>query len=250
MNIYFIFSFYNEYRRYIEAAGSDNTVEEITENIQDNFLKKADEMLLQVNERYLVGLSVNNSKIIAWFNNQPYHTSTLSLHLLHNAMIKSKLGQEFSIELSNHPFPFRLDSIAEIASADASLGFQLAISISIAMAFVSSLYIMFYIKERESQAKMLQLVNGLNVSTYWITSFLFDFATFILISSVMLCTLWSFREPGWSTVRDLLPAALSLVFFGFAVLQIIFFASELFTDPANGFIRMTLFFIITGKCDL
>lgn len=205
-------------------------------------------MLVRLNERYLAGMSLdNNSQIIAWFNNQPFHTSALALDLVHNAMIKSKLGSEYSVKVSNKPLPFRVESTMSLLMASNNMGFQLATNISFAMAFVSSFYIMFYIKERVSKAKLLQFVSGLNVSTFWITSFIFDFATYILSAFILILTLWAFQEDGWKTVQDLSPAFVSLVLFGFSMLPITFLFSLVFSIPSTGFVRMTIFYVFTGK---
>lgn len=205
-------------------------------------------MLVRLNAQYLAGMSVSNtSDIIAWFNNQPFHTTALSINLIHNAMVKSTLGADYSIEVSNSPLPFRVESTMSLLMAGSNMGFQLATNIGFSMAFVSSFYLMFYIKERVSKAKLLQFVSGLNISTFWITSFIFDFATYILTSLILAITLLAFQEEGWSTIKELTPAFISLVVFGFSMLPMTFVSSLLFSIPSTGFVRMTIFFIFTGK---
>lgn len=54
-----------------------------------------------------------------------------------------------------------------------------------AVAFVASLFILFYINERSSGSKNLQMVSGVNVFVFWITSFLCDLIVFFL----MLCVI-------------------------------------------------------------
>lgn len=208
-------------------------------------------MLVRLNARYLAGMSlVNDTQIVAWFNNQPFHTAPLSVNLVHNAVVRAKFGEDYSIHVSNSPLPFRVESTMSLLMAGSNMGFQLATNISFAMAFVSSFYIMFYIKERVSKAKLLQFVSGLNISTFWTTSFLFDFATFILTVVILMITLFAFQEDGWSTISDLTPAFVTLVAFGFAMLPLTFISSLMFSIPSTGFVRMTIFFIFTGKMKL
>lgn len=234
----------------MEGHGADNTIDEFEEDIQDHFLDLAKTMLVRLNSRYLAGMSVNSTHstdIIAWFNNQPFHTTALSINLIHNAMIKATLGPEYNIKVTNSPLPFRVESQMSMLMAGSNMGFQLATNISFAMAFVSSFYLMFYIRERVSKAKLLQFVSGLNVSTFWLTSFIFDFATYILTAFILVITLIAFQEDGWSTINDLTPAFVTLIVFGFSMLPMTFVSSLLFSIPSTGFVRMTIFFIFTGK---
>lgn len=204
---------------------------------------------MRLNAQYLAGMSLssNTTEIIAWFNNQPFHTTALSISLVHNAMLRATLGPDYNIKVINSPLPFRVESRISMLMAGNNMGFQLATNISFAMAFVSSFYLMFYIKERVSKAKLIQFVSGLNVSTFWTTSFLFDFATYILTAFILVLTLIAFQEDGWSSISDLTPAFVTLVVFGFAMLPMTFVSSLLFSIPSTGFVRMTIFYIFTGK---
>lgn len=217
-------------------------------DIEERFLHLAKTMLVRLNDRYLAGLSlVNDTEIVAWFNNQPMHTTALSLTLIHNAMIKSTLGHEYSIHVTNFPLPFRIESTVSLLMMAQNMGFQLATNISFSMSFIASFYIMFYVKERVSKAKLLQYVSGLNVSTLWITSLIFDYGTFVLNCIVIILTLAVFQEDGWSTVDELMPGFVTLLVFGFAMLPISFLASHLFEIPSTGFVRMTIVYVFTGK---
>lgn len=71
------------------------------------------------------------------------------------------------------------------------------------MAFVSSFYILFYVRERVSKAKHLQFVSGVDITTFWGTSFVCDFITFFITSLCILVTLAAFQEDGFKTVDDL-----------------------------------------------
>lgn len=243
-----LFSIFTEYKTYVQSQGSKNRLDEFSQNIQEHFLELAKTILVRLNSQYLAGMSIeNNTDIIAWFNNQPFHTSALSINLIHNAMVRSTLGADYSIDVTNSPLPFRVESTMSMLMAGNNMGFQLATNISFSMAFVSSFYLMFYIRERVSKAKLLQFVSGLNVSTFWITSFIFDFATYILTALILVITLIAFQEDGWSTISELTPAFVSLVLFGFSMLPMTFVSSLLFSVPSTGFVRMTIFFIFTGE---
>lgn len=132
------------------------------------------------------------------------------------------------------------------------------------MAFVSSFYILFYVRERVVKAKHLQFVSGVNGLVFWCVSFLCDLLTFFLTSVALMITLVCFQEEGFSTFEDIgtrvrlicfflscmyfLGRVLSLlVCFSWCVLPLEYLCSYLFDIPSTGFVRMTLISIFTGE---
>ena len=83
------------------------------------------------------------------------------------------------------------------------MGFQLAFNTGFAMAFVAAIYVMFYIKERVTRAKLLQFVSGVNVLAFWAVSFLWDYMTYIVTILFYIGTLAAFQEDGWSSAEEL-----------------------------------------------
>lgn len=138
-----------EYRNVFKTLPSASALYEFSEGVESRFLELAKTILIRLNSKYLVGYSydLELDSIIAWFNNQPFHTTSLSMNMVHNAMIKAKFGSNYSISVTNWPLPFRVESrLSFLLGAGNNMGFQLATNISFAMAFVSGFYVMFYIK--------------------------------------------------------------------------------------------------------
>lgn len=143
----------DEYQGLFRNAPPRASLVSIEEDFEKYILRVGKEQLVNVNSFYLaastVGTHVNGSDaIVAWFNNQPYHTSPLSLNLIHNAAVRAILGQDHSIRVINHPLPFTVEQRRQILQMDAgsNIGFQLASNLTFAMAFVSAFYVLFYIK--------------------------------------------------------------------------------------------------------
>lgn len=121
--------------------------EKINENFEDYILRLARSMLVRVNSRYLAGATIRDSlRIIAYFNNQPMHTAPLSLSLVHNAVIRAHLGVDHSITVFNKPLPYSAHSRMKLLQLGGTMGFQLAVNVGFAMAFVASFYVLSYIK--------------------------------------------------------------------------------------------------------
>jgi ATP-binding cassette, subfamily A (ABC1), member 3 len=135
--------------------------------------------------------------------------------------------------------------MARLGAGD-NVGFQIAFNTGFAMAFVIALYVMFYIKERVSRAKLLQLVSGVNKLIFWLTSFVIDYAIFILISIVYMLVLWAYQEDGYTKFDELGRNFLLLLIFGLASLPFTYLLSSTFKVPSTGLVRLSIFFIISG----
>lgn len=122
-------------------------IEKIDENFDNYILRLARSMLVRVNSRYLAGASIRDPlQIIAYFNNQPMHTAPLSLSLVHNAVLRAHLGDDHSITVFNKPLPYSASSKMKLLQLGGTMGFQLAVNVGFAMAFVASFYVLSYIK--------------------------------------------------------------------------------------------------------
>lgn len=87
--------------------------------------------------------------------------------------------------------------------ASNSMGFQVAFSLGFSMAFVSAFFIIFYVKERVSKAKHLQIVSGVEVLTFWLSSFVWDLFFFLIPAVGVIITFTAFQEEGFSTGSEL-----------------------------------------------
>lgn len=114
------------------------------------------------------------------------------------------------------------------------------------MAFVTAMFVMFYIKERVSRAKLLQFVSGVNKVIFWMTSFIIDYIVFILISLLFIGVLAAYQEDGYKTVPELARNFLLLFVFGFSVLPFTYVLSFLFQIPSTGLVRLSIGYIISG----
>ncbi|XP_055683327.1 phospholipid-transporting ATPase ABCA3 isoform X3 [Lutzomyia longipalpis] len=239
-------SIFNEYVALFENPPTERTLIQTEMPMQYKALDEAERNIVAFNSRYLVGATISGNEITAWFNNQPLHTIPLSLDVVYNAILRATCGQQCGITLTNHPIPFTYESRLVILSVGNNMGFQLAINVTFAMAFVASFFILFYIKERMSRAKLLQFVSGVNVYTFWFTALIWDYFTYLITACLMIATLAAFQEEGWAEGPELGRVFVLLVFFGFAVMPIIYLFSMLFHVPSSGFTNSAMIGIFTG----
>ncbi|XP_017056192.1 phospholipid-transporting ATPase ABCA3 isoform X3 [Drosophila ficusphila] len=237
----------NKYEELAQSYGSNYALE-VTGNqsFTDYILELGKTIQVRINSRYLVAASVNESGIIAWLNNQALHTAPLTVNMVHNAIAKQLMGDKVAIQVTNAPLPYTTSTLLSQLSTGNNLGTQLASNLCFCMCFVSSIYILFLIKERESRAKLLQFVGGVKVWTFWLTQFICDFATYIVTALIVVITIVCFQEPGLSSFGELGRYFLLLLLFGFAVLPFIYIMSLFFKEPATGFARVSIVNIFCG----
>uniref|UniRef100_A0A182PES6 ABC transporter domain-containing protein n=1 Tax=Anopheles epiroticus TaxID=199890 RepID=A0A182PES6_9DIPT len=218
----------------------------IEEDMTEYIVRKSIEDIATVNTRYFVGATIaTGTPYIGWFNNKAFHTAPLALNLIYNAILQAQCT-ECRLNVINKPLPYRLDTQLKKLNTGLNAGFQLAFNTGFAMAFVAALYIMFYIKERTSRAKLLQFVSGTNVTLFWLLAFMWDFTLFVLNSLLYIATVAIFQEEGWSSFDELGRAFLLLLFFGFASLPVTYLFSFLFSVSATGFVRMMFLNVLSG----
>ncbi|XP_055596271.1 phospholipid-transporting ATPase ABCA3-like [Uranotaenia lowii] len=237
-------------RSYIDIvteASPPNKLAVIPESFTNYILEKSMENIKQVDNKYMIGATLDESELnyTAWFNNKAYHTAPLSLNTIYNAILRT-FCDNCTLDIMNKPLPYSSRVRFLRLQAGSNLGFQLAFNTGFAMAFVGAMYVMFYIKERASGAKLLQFVSGANVVVFWVVSFLWDFMVFILAMLLYLLTLSVFQEEGWSSATELSRVALVMLCFGSAVIPFTYLGSYFFQVPSTGFIKMLIFNIFTG----
>lgn len=83
------------------------------------------------------------------------------------------------------------------------MGLQVAVNMGFSMAFVSSFYVLFYVKERVCKSKHLQFVSGVKIFIFWMVSFLCDLVTFIVTIIAIIIILICFQEEGFRSADEL-----------------------------------------------
>lgn len=138
-----------QYKKNIEQSSNAKLLTVHSGNMESDLLSLANSHLKEFKFQYLIGANFfENGTIVAWFNGQAFHTAALTLNTLHNAIVKSFIGDEHSISVTNAPFKFlpRNDSISEAVAEMDGFGLIFCFIIGLVFTVLSSSYIQFYIK--------------------------------------------------------------------------------------------------------
>lgn len=113
--------------------------------MQSNILTIAQTSFKEYLFQYLAAASVlGNETIVAWYNGQPLHSAALSLDLVHNALIKHHLGDDYGVRVTNQPLPFPTEKKSTFHYDN--FGGQFAIIIGVMMSVYSASYVTYLIK--------------------------------------------------------------------------------------------------------
>ncbi|XP_050538080.1 phospholipid-transporting ATPase ABCA1-like [Daktulosphaira vitifoliae] len=238
------------YESYKKACGS-NPVHDLHTHKYDYFenhlLKVATKNIAPFTQKYIIGAVFNNNTITAFFNNQPYHGPPLSLNMVYNAILKSFKGEDYGIDIINHPLPYQREDKLLKLTGGSNLGYQIAFNCGISQAFVCAVYVLFAVKERQSGAKHMQQIAGIKPLAYWGASLLWDWISYLTIIFSIMGLLYLYNDPGYSSIKQMGLVLSLLVAFSWATLPLMGLFSYMFTNPSTSFTRMSVFSVLTGS---
>ncbi|CRK89801.1 CLUMA_CG003438, isoform A [Clunio marinus] len=236
-----------KYKEAFEALPDVHELNLVDSDFENEILRQYEVSTSQTNLKFMVGATFTTDQITAWFNNQAYHTTALTINLINNALLRSTDGNDRrSINVINKPLPFTTSTRLTQLGAGNNLGFNIAFNVGFGISFVTAMFVLFYIKERVSRAKLLQFVSGANKIIFWMTSFVIDYLQFFLISILFIVVLGAYQKDGYSTYVELARNFLLMVVFGFSVLPFTYVLSFMFKVPSTGLVRLSIGYIISG----
>lgn len=211
-------------------------LDEFSEDFEDHYIALSEIDISRLYSQYIVGMSMDDkSNLLAWFNRKVSDSQPISLNLLHNAIVRAVLGTDHSIAVTNAPMTRKFEHKDYDFDKEATV-YVILFVLSFTIPFICTFFVMFYIKERISKAKLLQLVSGLNTTTFWLSTFLFDYITYLLITAIPIIIYASCQKDISLTINEVLALTVMLVTFGIAVLPSLFVFSFLFTSPMTGLV--------------
>ncbi|KAF5277492.1 hypothetical protein FQR65_LT03829 [Abscondita terminalis] len=215
-------------------------------NMSDILYNEAVHNYVRVRQRYICGAEFSKESMVAWFNNEAYHSAPLCMQIVLNAVLKETSHVDNEMVFVNYPRKFTPITQLQDLSTGYSMGFQISFNLAFAMALVSPFYIIFYVKERSSKSKHLQFVSGVSVLAFWIPAFIVDLVTFTFTSMCVCFTMMCFDEEGFNTIDNLKIMFLALMCFAYAVLPLTYLAAFHFDVPSTAYAKLVLFFVLFG----
>ncbi|CAH2236791.1 jg8550 [Pararge aegeria aegeria] len=212
--------------------------------IDEYYLQRTEDPVLMgaYRNRLLIGATFEDNSATSWFSNFGYHDVATSLATVHSAILKG-INPTANLNVFNHPLQANYRDDTNIQLMVSLMSVQVANSIGNSLAIVSAVFIMFYIKERVTRAKLLQRAAGMQPAILWGAGAIFDWTWFMVLCVSIIISCAAFQVTGMSSVEELGRLYLCLMIYGAAMLPLHYLFSLLFNGPALGFVIM--FFINT-----
>ncbi|XP_012941784.1 ATP-binding cassette sub-family A member 3 [Aplysia californica] len=223
----------------------------------DYTLKRADELGTSTfNKKVIVGMELispnlqadSNVSAIAFYNGQPYHAQPIAVNYLMNTFLQYFLNDSsYSLQTEINPMPKDENDAAEFSLLlNLSAGFSVGFFISFGMAFLTTMFIFFLIKERQVGSKHMQIVSGVGPITYWLPTFLWDFINYIIPSLLLLVVFAAYQKTAYLDDGRWALVILTLAVYGWAVLPFMYAIQFAFKSPPTGVVLVIMLNIITG----
>lgn len=155
------------------------------------------------------------------------------INLVHTGILRAIDGAAnpgASITVSNKPLPLTRLQNDISQSSDA---FSTATYVVIAFAFLPASYAIFVVRERETGAKHQQLISGVSLPAYWLATYLWDAASYLIPSGLSILMFVAFGVDAYTTGEGLTATVLLFLLYGPAVAAQTYCFSYLFKSHST-----------------
>ena len=135
----------------------------------------------------------------------------------------AKLNKKINLSFTHYPFPYTVDAKEQssVINNIATIFF-----FSIAFGIMPANYISLLVKERVNNSKHLMRISGINIYSYWIVNFIFEYVKYYVTGAVIILLLELFDYN-----RDYL--YIVFILYGPAIISLTYAMSFLFEDESN-----------------
>ncbi|XP_052030926.1 phospholipid-transporting ATPase ABCA3-like [Apodemus sylvaticus] len=198
----------------------------------------------------IIALSIkvvaNRAKLTVLFNNEAYHSPSLSLAVLDNILFMSLSGADASITVFNKPQP-RPQGKEWPGSTDGKI---VAFKIQLGVALLVSGFCILTVTERLTRAKHMQFLSGVSVLVYWLSALVFDFIIFFISCCFLLVMFKYCKIDIYVTDYHILETMLILTLFGWSAIPLTYLMSFLFSKSTSAYIKLLVFYYLSGTFGL
>uniref|UniRef100_A0A914E5T5 ABC transporter domain-containing protein n=2 Tax=Acrobeloides nanus TaxID=290746 RepID=A0A914E5T5_9BILA len=182
--------------------------------------------------------------INALFNNFALHSPSLAVNLADMIMFTNSTNN-FNIYVTNHPLPpsnsDKLQNTNNLNNAQFWSTSTIGFGIIVAMSLVISGFTYFLIREKKNKAKHLQIMSGVQIWFYWLTTALWDCIFFVgaIIAFTIIMNVFHIKEYT-SRTDTLILVVFMMLLYGWPGLPFAYTLSFPFTNPSRAYTLVML----------
>lgn len=188
----------------------------------------------------------SNPVYTAYFNGEALHTPAITLNHMMDALLKDNNSTTTSMTVINHPLPIALTDNSAASTSALTTGFSIAFTLLFGMAFLTSSFVLFPIKERFTGAKHLQVVSGVSPLAYWVSNFTWDVINYLVPMIGIIIAFVAFQTAAYVYDGRIGIIILLFLIYGWCCLPFVYLLHYMFTSPATGVVSVTMLNIFSG----
>ncbi|RYH30057.1 ATP-binding cassette domain-containing protein [archaeon] len=182
----------------------------------------------------------------ALVNGSAVHGVGIYMNLIHQAFLQVVTTTPTAqIITHNHPLPQTYKQENESATADA---FVVALFAMIAVCFIPTSFVVFVVKEREIKAKHQQVISGVSLYAYWISTYLWDVVSYIPTALLIFAMMFAFDIKAYITGDAVSIMFIGLLIYGPSTAAITYLLSFMFKSHSTSQVAIMFFNFLTGLC--
>mmetsp|Transcript_62430 Transcript_62430/g.122842 ORF Transcript_62430/g.122842 Transcript_62430/m.122842 type:complete len:2323 (-) Transcript_62430:80-7048(-) len=179
-------------------------------------------------------------------NGSAIHGVGVYVNLIHQAFLQVVTGTSTAtITARNYPLPETYKQKNEAATADA---FVVALFAMIAFCFIPASFAVFIVKEREVKAKHQQVISGVSIYAYWISTYLWDVVSYLPTAGLVILVVFAYGVTAYTTGAGSTAFALLLLLYGPATAAFTYLTTFVFSSHSTAQIVVMFTNFITGLC--
>lgn len=161
-------------------------------------------------------------------NSSCQHAAPTFVNLMNAAILRrSTLNENMTIQTRNHPLPMTKSQRLQHHDLDA---FSAAVIVNIAFSFIPASFAVCIVKEREVKAKHQQLISGVSIFSYWASTYIWDFISFLFPSTFAIILFYIFGLDQFIGRGCFLPLVLMFLEYGLAIASSTYCLTFFFSD--------------------
>jgi ATP-binding cassette subfamily A (ABC1) protein 3 len=190
--------------------------------------------------------TLTNLQYNVMVNGSSIHGAAIYPNLIHTALLQEALqNSSVRIVINSHPLPRTVRQNEQSASFSA---LTVALFLSIAFAFIPAGFAVFVVREREVKAKHLQLVSGVSLPAYWLSTFIWDYTTYLVSAGMAIGLIYAFEVDAFTHNAGAIAIVLVFVCFGPALAAFTYVLTFAFTTYSTAQNVVLFINFITGLC--
>ncbi|KAJ4969915.1 hypothetical protein NE237_003014 [Protea cynaroides] len=177
-------------------------------------------------------------------NSSCQHAAPIYINVMNAAILRLATQEEkMMIQTRNHPLPMTKSQHSQRHDLDA---FSAAIIVCIAFSFIPASFAVPIVKEREVKAKHQQLISGVSILSYWISTYIWDFISFLVPSAFAIILFYIFGLDQFIGDGCFLPTMTIFLEYGLAVAASTYCLTFFFSDHSMAQNVVLLVNLFTG----